>query len=185
MAAMRLLSWLQASKHIFVSFLVGREQLGMYGGGAVMERLRKTLLCLKQRNLRQSLRLAKWSLLDWKTHIFFSPRLLPATKPHHVLFPSWSPYPQFILTPVHRHVVFLPPNLSVPLRFKVQVSVFWSANPFSLCHSCLFLFPSPLLTFHTYSIAVSSLSTFHLPIPTFIRSFWGFFLFVCPMFFLF
>lgn len=118
-------------------------------------------------------------------HTFFSPLLLPATKPHHVLFPSWSPYPQFILTPVHRHVVFLPPNLSVPLRFKVQVSVFWSANPFSLCHSCLFLFPSPLLTFHTYSIAVSSLSTFHLPIPTFIRSFWGFFLFVCPMFFLF
>lgn len=68
---MRLLSGLQASKHIFVSFLVGREQLGMYGGGAVMERLRKTLLCLKQRNLRQSLRLANWSLLDWKTHIFF------------------------------------------------------------------------------------------------------------------
>lgn len=50
------------------------------GGGAAMEQLCKTPLCS-----RQSLWLAHWSLLDWKTHIFF---------------PSTSPFSTSICVPI-------------------------------------------------------------------------------------
>lgn len=145
-----------------------------------MRGLCKMLLSLWQRNLRQSLWLANWSLLDWKTH-FFSSTCFPLN----FISSFFHRCLRLVLAPVQCRLVFLfpPCHFSVLLIFEV---------PFSVCpfiHSSLLLsavsFSFTSTDLQTYSIAVSSLFAFHLPILTLMHPFWDFFSFVCLMLFLF
>lgn len=74
--------------HPIFSFQVGRERSGLCDGGPGMKRLCKTLLFLRQRNLRRSLWFAKLKP-DWKKNTLFLNLLLSKT---HVLFRPCS-YP--------------------------------------------------------------------------------------------
>lgn len=133
--------------HNFVSFRGGCERL--YGGEAGMERLCKMLLCLRQRNLRQSLWLANCSLLDWKTHTFLLN--LFSSKPNPLFFSILVPESPLLILVVHCPLVFPlspPHHFSVPPIFVVPFSFSPSVNSSpSISHRLLFLFPSPPLAF--------------------------------------
>lgn len=104
-----------------------------------------------------------------------------------VVFPSRFLYPPLILSPVHKSSC-----LSFSAHFFVPL-IFWGPL-FSVCSLWKFLSLYLLLSvvsfsftstdLQTYSMAVSSLFIFHLPILTLICPFWGFFPFVCLTFFL-
>lgn len=108
-----------------------------------------------------------------------------SSKPHLLFFPSVSL--RLALAPVQRPLVLLFP----PCHFSVLLifNVFFSLRLYTffflylLLSAVSFSFTSTDLP--TYSTAVSSLFTFHLPILTLLHAFWGFFSFVCLMLFLF
>lgn len=80
-------------------------------------------------------------------------------------------------------------HLVIFLSFSYSMSIFSVCPPITVPSLYLLLaavsFSVTSNDLHTFSIAVSSLFTFHLPILTLLRPFWGFVSFVCLVFFLF
>lgn len=125
------------------------------------------------------------NLFSFKPHVI--PRFLKK-------FQFWYLFPQFVLSSVHRRHVFLSPHPQPHISPSCLDSKFPLYSlypprpqiPLSLSHLrsvVFFSFTSAGLQF--YSIAVSSLFTFHLPILTLGCAFWGFFVFVLTFFFFF
>lgn len=115
---------------------------------------------LEQRNLRRSLWLANWSLLDWKTHFFFStcfPLKLISSFFHPVLRIRMrvlrSCLPVFLLFSFLVLLLFLPLSL---LRCPVQSAPSVNSSFSICCFSFLHLhWPSDLLN--------SCVTSFHFP----------------------